>query len=308
MFLTTAFAFAKKLLGNVAKGLLKNSGLGKLLAGAFTQRAVNSSLTGKEREQNEFNASQADLQRQFAREEREQSQIFNADQAQKQMDFQEHMASTQYQRSIADMQAAGVNPAMAFGGIQGASASGAMATSSPASGAAASGSSQLQGLSEILEFARQEAEIERIKADIEYTRENTRGQKIGNDIQDEYGRSISRATLNELRSRASLYAAEADNEKERKGLIALEKTLKELETDPNSFKNFELMWRNQYIRDFNATPDSGAFTQLLEATFGGMRETVNMILNWQKPVYLPRERSGGYSRGYSGGGVGGGVR
>lgn len=297
MFLSTAFAFAKKLLGNVATGLLKNTGLGKLLAGALTQRAVNSSLTGKEREQNEFNASQADLQRQFAREEREQSQIFNADQAQKQMDFQERMASTQYQRSIADMQAAGVNPAMAFGGIQGASASGAMATSSPASGTAASGSSQLQGLSEILEFARQKAEIERIKADTENTRENTRGQKIGNDIQDEYGRSISRATLNELRSRASLQAAEADNEKERKGLIALEKTLKELETDPNSFKNFEQMWRNQYIRDFNADPESGALTQLLEVTFGGMRDTVNMILNWQKPVTLPRERSGGYSEG-----------
>lgn len=53
---------------------------------------MNKQLTGREREQNAFNAEQAQLNR----------------------DFQADMASSQYQRGVADMQAAGVNPALAM--------------------------------------------------------------------------------------------------------------------------------------------------------------------------------------------------
>lgn len=74
---------------------------------ALTNRITANHLTGAEQEQNTWNAQQAQLDR----------------------DFQERMANTQYQRGVADMRAAGVNPALAIGNGGAAAPSG-----SPASG------------------------------------------------------------------------------------------------------------------------------------------------------------------------------
>ena len=64
---------------------------------------------------------------------REQNE-FNADQAQINREWNAQMDSTKYQRTVADMQAAGVNPALAMNGgvtTQAASNSAASASTTP---------------------------------------------------------------------------------------------------------------------------------------------------------------------------------
>lgn len=87
---------------------------------------------------NAFNAEQAALNREFQWNALRETQNFNNFQADKQMNFQQYNADTQYTRAVQDLKMAGLNPMLAM--IKGGNASppGAMASSTAPSGSVAS--------------------------------------------------------------------------------------------------------------------------------------------------------------------------
>lgn len=183
-------------LGSVINPLQFGMNLASAGLGYLGQERTNRSNEKMAREARDWEAGQAAINREYMTGERLSAQDFERAQAEAQMMFQERMSSTAYQRSMADMEAAGLNPILAYAQGGASTPMGAMASAqsvgSPSMPRATvarheNSARSAADLVKILGYERQKAEQE-----VEQSKEHTRGVSYYNQHILPYERDIMR--------------------------------------------------------------------------------------------------------------------
>lgn len=181
----------------------------KVKASNLGRKITGSGLTDAELQANEFNAQQAQIQR----------------------DFEERMANTAFQRQVADMKRSGVNPALAMSP----GASGATVPSGSAASSVSPGSVGLPfSLSELIQIVTLPLQMKKMKADIKQTNVQTAGEELKNQYQsmvNGYYPQMTELTMNKIVSDIAGTQADIDLKSVQKRIGEFDAILREAEAN-----------------------------------------------------------------------------
>ena len=244
------------------------AGLGDILSGAGSLGGLlysmyrDSSLSGAEREQNAWNAAQAEKQMNF-----------QSSQAEIARDWQERMYNeyNSPQALVSQYQKAGINPALMFGS----STPSAPQTTSAPSGAMASGSfgaaSRINAVDAISRLGLLSAQIDNMRADTANKQADTQGKEIANEwnpklLEQQWRRGNLEirsldAGLDHLLAQIDNVLADTDNKKAQRRLMNLQAALLETQNKVAqqqgyeiAARNVEQTWRNTFKDKFGYYP------------------------------------------------------
>lgn len=178
----------------------------------FGQQSANNANRNIARETNSENLNIANNTNALNQQIAQQSNAFSALQAQKQMDFQERMSSTSWQRGVADMRRAGINPMLAFsqGGASSPSGSAAsasqiaMQTGSPMITGASQNNAIGPAVSSAMDAIRLQADLKNLSATHDNIQSqtnlnNTHAVKVAADT------NLSKAALNKAQTMSHMW-------------------------------------------------------------------------------------------------------
>lgn len=162
-----------------------------------------------------------------------QANDFNSAEAEKQRQWEEYMQSTNYQRMVADMQAAGINPALAMSNGQPSTPSGASASSvSPGAGASMSDLMQLIMLPSQIKLMNAQArntDSLSAKNEVEIGEIETRTEQI--KLINKYYPSLTENQIAELSEKIGNLGADTKKKGLEADVLVADKIIKQAEAD-----------------------------------------------------------------------------